>query len=118
MLRVPTPQTGRAIDVDVSIHVGEAASRAPLITAGPARFTGAARQEHFDCDPIPPADTPPFCSTRPDLLDDTDRLVAGNERVTREQLAGELLVIGTAEAASLDAQQPVVVADRGQRNLT
>src|SRR5205823_3728957 len=42
-----------------------------------------------------------------------DHLVAGHEREATAQDAGVLLVIGAAETAGFDAQEPVVFADRG-----
>ena len=49
--------------------------------------------------------------------DNAHRLVPGNERVARVQLARVLLVIGAAETACLDSQQRIVSTDRGDREL-
>ena len=78
----------------------------------------ATRQEDLDRDAVALAHTPPGRGARADALDDADRLVTGYEGEAGEQLAGELLVIGAAEPARLDAQQPVVVTDLGESELT
>ena len=117
MLCVPAPQARCAIDVDESVHVRQPVADASLIRAGAARIAVTARQEHLDRDPIALAHAPASRRPRPDPFDDTDRLVAGNEREAREQLARVLLVVRTAQTARLDPQQPVVVPDRGDREL-
>ena len=48
----------------------------------------------------------------PELFDDADRLVAGDERSTRMELTGVLLVIGAAQAARLHDEEAVVGTDR------
>ena len=95
----------------------EAVTCAPPVLTERARRALATRQEDLDRDAVALADTPPVRGTRADALDDADRFVTGYEGEAREQLAGELLVIGAAEAARLDAQQPVVVTDLGEREL-
>ena len=50
-----------------------------------------------------------------ELLDDPDGLVPGDEGPAGVQLAGVLLVVGAAEAARLDPEEPVVGADLGER---
>jgi len=90
---------------------------APLIRTGPARLTVAARHEDLDHDPVPGTNTPTCRGPTTDLLEHADRLVARDERKTREQLAGERLMIGATQAARLNSQQSVVVADHGKREL-
>ena len=118
VLGVAAPQSGRAVDGHDAVHVGETVARAAPVLARPARRALAARQEHLDRDAIAGLHTPTRGRARADLLDDADRLVTGHERVAREQLAGELLVVGAAQAARLDAQERVVVADLGTRECT
>src|SRR5581483_12254655 len=48
---------------------------------------------------------------------DPDRLVAGHEGKPGREGAGVLLVVGAAQPARLDSQQPVVVADLGEVEL-
>jgi len=90
---------------------------APLIRAGPARITVSARQEHLDRDAITFAHTPTSRGPPSDLFDDTDGLVAGNERETRKELAGELLMVCAAQTARFHAQQPIVVTNLRQREV-
>ena len=90
---------------------------APLIRAGPARITGSARQEHLDRDPITFAHSPTSRGPPSDLFDDADGLVARNERETRKELAGELLMVCAAQTARFHPQQSIVVTNPRQREV-
>ena len=77
----------------------------------------AARLEHLDGDPIAGLATPhrsaaraPTCSMMPTTS------WPGMNGVPGADVPGVLLVVGAAEPARLDAQQPVVVADVGESN--
>src|SRR5262249_9714956 len=54
---------------------------------------------------------------RPDGLEPPDRLVTGNEREPATQLPGVLLMIGSAQTARRHADEPVVIANVGDRQL-
>jgi hypothetical protein len=88
-----------------------------LIRPGAARAAHAARQEHLDRDSIAGSYSPASGRVRPDLFDDPDRLVTGDEGVAGKEVARELLVVRPTQAARFDAQQAVVGADRGEREL-
>ena len=60
---------------------------------------------------------PPLRGLRADGLDDSDGLVAGHEGEAGRQRAGVLLVVGAAQAARLDAKEPIVVAHARQRQV-
>jgi hypothetical protein len=88
-----------------------------LIRAGPTRFTVSARQEHLDRDPITFAHSPTSRGPPSDLFDDADGLVARNERETRKELAGELLMVCAAQTARFHPQQSIVVTNPRQREV-
>ena len=69
--------------------------------------------KHFDRHPIPRGDAPPLSGPRPDRLDDSDGLVAGDERESACKFPGVLLMVGPAQPAGLHADKRVVVADGG-----
>jgi hypothetical protein len=52
-----------------------------------------------------------------DRFDDTYGLVARHERIRRDERSGELLVVGSAQAARFNPQQTIVGADGGQREV-
>ena len=90
---------------------------AAAIRTGTTLVALPARQEDLDRHAIAGADVPSSRGHRSDLFDDADGFVSGNERVPREQLASELLVVGPAEPAGFDTQERVVVADLRPREL-
>jgi hypothetical protein len=87
------------------------------VVAASARVTGPAGEEHLHRDAVAGLDAPPGASGRAGGLDDADDLVTGNERRAGGERAGELLVVRPAQTACLDAQQAVVVAELGPREL-
>lgn len=83
-----------------------------------ARGTGsalAARHEHLDSDPVAKRDAPAFEGVAAGPLDNADDLVTGDETERRREVTGVLLVVGAAQTARLDAEDPVVLADLGER---
>ena len=112
---VAAPQSGRAVDGHEAVHVAEAVPRASPVHARAAGVARAARQEDLDGNAVAGTDAPARRRGRADSFEDADRLVAGHERVTREEFPGVLLVIGSAQTTRLDAQQRIVVTDLGQR---
>ncbi len=82
--------------------------------AGRAR---AARLEHLDRHPVTGNHTPPLRGPLPDRLDDSDRLMTGDERESAREFSGVLLMIGPAQPAGLHPHQPVVVTDHGDVEL-
>jgi hypothetical protein len=91
---------------------------APLVRAGTAGATGSARQEHLDRHPVAGPDAPSSGRATADLFEDADGLVTGHERIAREEITGELLVIRATQPTSFDAEDAVVVTDLRDRNLT
>lgn len=88
---------------------------AAAVFTGLARFALPARLEDLDRDPVPGGQPPPLRRPAPDRLDYSNGLVAGYECEPTTQFSGVLLVIGSAQPARLNADQPVVVADIEQR---
>jgi hypothetical protein len=70
-----------------------------------------ARLEHLQGDAISLLDAPALAGALPELLHDAHRLVPRDERAAGVELAGVLLVVGAAQAARLDQEEPVVGAD-------
>jgi hypothetical protein len=102
-------------DVDEAVHVGQAVAFTSLVLADLAGAAGATRLEDLDRHAIAGVHIPSRRRVGPDLLDDPDRLVTGNEREPTVELTGVLLVIGAAQPAGLDPKYRVVVADVGNR---
>jgi hypothetical protein len=91
-------------------------STAPIVPF-PTFRARAARQEDLDRDAISFTNVPAPRGAVSDAVDHTDRLMTGYERVSRKQLTGVLLVIGSTQTARFYPQQCVVVADRREREL-
>jgi hypothetical protein len=92
-----------------------------LVGAAQAVAATAAGDERFDGDPVADVEAPPLGRVDPDLVDDADGLVAGDERVAQVDdavhLAPVLLDVGAAYAARLDPEDGVVAPDFGARQL-
>jgi hypothetical protein len=91
---------------------------APPVLPGSAPLARSARQKDLDGDAVALGHTPPRRGTFADGVDDADRLVARDEGEAGRQRARVLLVIGAAEPARLDAEEAVVGADVGEREVT
>jgi hypothetical protein len=83
---------------------------APVFT-GSATLTLTTGEEHLDGHPVTDADAPSLGRPGADLLDDADGLVSGDEGVGAGEVSGVQLVIGAAQPAGLDAQEPVYGSD-------
>ena len=105
VLAVAAPEAGRVVDAEESVGADAA--------AGSARR----RDERLDADAVALLDAPARGGLVADLGDAADGLVAGDHGVVRGQRALVLLVVGAADAAGLDAEEGVVGADLGQREL-
>jgi hypothetical protein len=114
---IATPQPGRPVGAGHAVHVWEPVALAAPVLAPPAGGAGAARQEHLDGDTVARPDAPALGRPVADRLDHPDRLVTRHEREAGRDRAGVELVVGAAEAARLDPQDAVLVADLGQRQL-
>ena len=111
--RVAAPETRRALDVDEPDHRRQSVATATSVAAGAAGVALAAGLEHLDGDALAGADTPPLRGADTYLLDRADHFVTRDEGVSSGDVPGVLLVIRAAQPACLDAQQPVVLTDRG-----
>ena len=95
----------------------DASRVAQVIAAGETRTAMATRQHRFDRNAIADVDFPAARRAIADLGDASERLVARYHRHRRAQLAFELLVVGAADAARLDAQDRRIVVDVGDRDV-
>src|SRR5215468_6541033 len=108
--------------VHVGVAVGAAAgAAAPRLVPG-AGGAPAAAVAGAHGDAIAFRDAPPLLRVSADLLDDAERLVAGDNGVLHVVLvhgrgAFVLLVVAAADAAGLDAEQSVLGADGGPGEL-
>src|SRR5215468_5028242 len=108
--------------VHVGVAVGAAAGAAgPRLVPG-AGGAPAAAVAGAHGDAIAFRDAPPLLRVSADLLDDAERLVAGDDGVLHVVLvhgrgAFVLLVIAAADAAGLDAEESVLSADGRPREL-
>src|SRR5205807_7947737 len=75
----------------------------------------AAGLHDLEGDAVAGLDAPSLSRLGPDRLHDADRLVTGDEGEPGRKRARIELMVGAAEPAGLDAQQPVVVAHVGHR---
>jgi hypothetical protein len=87
------------------------------VVAGGAAFARPAGLEDLDGDAVACRHTPPFFRTAADLLDHAHALVSRDEREPTEEVARELLVVGSTKPAGFDPEESVVVADGGPREL-
>src|SRR5581483_9365900 len=94
-----------------------AASATERIPSRDARTAMPAPDERLDRDPIADVDAPPLRRTVADLLDHAERLVPGNEREPDREHARVLLGVASADPARLDAEEPAVRVDVGNREV-
>ena len=93
-------------------------THAAAVLPRPALRTRATRLEHLHRNPV--ADRDPPSRRRPAPTASIVPTISwpGTKANPARQRACELLVIGAAEPARLDAEDPVVVADRRNRERT
>src|SRR5262249_25192738 len=102
---------------DVRVAEHRAAAATELITAFATRLAMATGHEGFDGDAIADVDLPTLGGTVADALDDTERLMAGDQRQAYRKQTGVLLGVAAADAARLQPQQRTVLIDVGNRQL-
>ena len=116
VLGQPAPQARLGVDAGHPVAVPPVA--AELVPAGQAVLAGPARHDHFQRHPVAGLDAPALRGALADLLDDPERLVAGDEsRPGPAEMAPEGLDVAAADAVGLHPQQPVVRADPRAREL-
>ena len=103
---VTTPQSGRHRGRRQPVQSGRAVVDAAAIQAGRALIARSTRLEALDGDTVADRDPPFLGCVGPDLFDDTDRLVARDDRAGGRQVTGVELVVGSTETARFDPQQP------------
>ena len=112
VLGVAAPQPGARVDGDEAVHVAQAVALAAAVRAGAARVALAARLEDLDRHPVADLHAPALGRRRAPTasITPTDSWPGTKAKPAGER-AGVLLVVGAAQAARLDAEQAVVVAD-------
>src|SRR5262252_8175627 len=111
---------GRLVHVGVAVGAAADAASPRLVPGAGGAPAAAVAGAHGDA--IAFLDAPPLLRLSADLLDDAERLVAGDDGVLHVVLvhgrgAFVLLVVAAADAAGLDAEQSVIGADGGPREL-
>ena len=109
-------RVGPARDVDPlePVHGGHPVPLAVALVSPPAGIALAARLEHLQGHAVTALHAPALRGTVAELLHDPDGLVAWDEGPAGVELAGVLLVVGAAQPARLDAEEPVVGPDPGE----
>src|SRR5262249_25973041 len=120
VLGVAAPELRRLVDVGVAVGAAPLAAE-PRLPAR-TRLAAPAAVARPDGDAVTLAHAPSLSRVRPDLLDDAEWLVTGDDGERRVVFVGRLrtfvlLVVAAADAARLDPEQSIVRPDGWPREL-